>query len=61
MMPDTTQMTVKTFSGIGGVVEGTLGLVGGPSVWMGVTKEEKREAVVVGSMLVAEGERKKKS
>lgn len=56
-------MTVKTFSGIGGAVEGSLGPVDiavGPSVWMEVTKEE-REAVVVGSMLVAEGERKKKS
>ena len=55
-------MTVKTFSGIGGAVEGSLGPVDiavGPSVWMEVTKEE-REAVVVGSMLVAEGERKKK-
>lgn len=52
-------MTVKTFSGIGVEVEGSTGPVG-PSVWMGVTKEEKREAVVVGSMLVAEGERKKK-
>ena len=53
-------MTVKTFSGIGAEVEGPRNPVA-PSVGMGVTtKEEKREAVVVGSMLVAEGERKKK-
>ena len=51
-------MTVKTFSGIGGVVEVPIGSVD-ITVWMGVTKEE-REAVVVGSMLVAEEERKKK-
>ena len=51
-------MTVKTFSGIGVEVEGSIGLVA--AVGMGVTKEEKREVVVVGSMLVAEGEREKK-
>jgi len=52
-------MTVKTFSGIGVEVGGLNGPVA--AVGMGVTKEEKREVVVVGSMLVAEGEREKKS
>ena len=51
-------MTVKTFSGIGVGVEVPIGPVD-VAGWTGVTKEE-REAVVVGSMLVAEEERKKK-